>query len=779
MQDLIGRTLGHYRIVEKIGAGGMGEVYQAHDERLDRDVAIKVLPEAVAQDADRLARFEREAKVVARLSHPNILEIFDFGREGEVTYAVTELLEGETLRERLEAGGLGWPKSTEIGAAIADGLAAAHTASIVHRDLKPSNIFIGFDGRVKVLDFGLARTLETADAGESHSPTVSRYTDPGSVLGTVGYMSPEQVRGEPVDHRSDIFSLGCVLYEMVCGRRAFSRDTAAETMTAILREEPSDLRSLAVELPPALTSLVSRCLEKRQEARFQSGQDLAFALRSALQDGSGPIADATSEEKSIVVLPFDNLSPDPDQEYFTDGLTEEVISDLAKVRSLRVISRTSAMQLKGTEMDLRTIGRELNVRYVLEGSVRRAGDALRITAQIIDAATDTHLWAEKYNGSLDDVFDIQEKVSRSIVDALEVELSPQENRRISGRPIENIQAYELSLRSKADIYSFTEPGIRRAVRDLEGGLKVYGENAELFFLLGDAYLYCLEFGIDVDGGALPKAEECAESVMRLRADSWHGHYLLGRIERFHGHGLDGLRHFERAFAIEPDSPDILAWLTIGYAWQAGRSALAVRTAEKLFQIDPLATISHFMLAVARWLNGDLDRAIDSFEKVSEMEPDNSLSRMWTVFILLWKGEFGQAFEFINEITRQQQPDSISSWASELLLFTKYAFENKPEKAFKALSDSSKDFLWNDPDVAWVVAGICSVMDEREEALRWLERAIDHGSINYPLFAEDDPFYENLRGDKRFQRLMDRIKPEWERFQVGIDVSGLPPVSDER
>ncbi len=239
MQDLIGTTLGHYRIVEKIGEGGKGEVYRAHDERLDRDVAVKVLHEAVAQDADRLARFEREEKAVAKLAHPNILDIHDFGTDQGVTYAVTELLKGDTLRERLEVGALGWRKAADTGAAIAEGLAAAHGAGIIHRDLKPDNIFTTSDGRVKILDFGLARDVEAAAPDETHSPTVSRYTDPGAVMRTAGYMSPEQVRGEPADQRSDIFALGSVLYEMASGLRAFARETAAETMTAILREEPS------------------------------------------------------------------------------------------------------------------------------------------------------------------------------------------------------------------------------------------------------------------------------------------------------------------------------------------------------------------------------------------------------------------------------------------------------------------------------------------------------------------------------------------------------------
>ncbi len=285
MQDLIGRTLGHYRIVEKIGEGGMGEVYRAHDERLDRDVAIKVMHQKVAQDAERLARFEREANAVAKLAHPNVLEIWDFGTEDGVTYAVTELLEGQNLRARIPTSGLPWQKVVEIGAAIADGLAAAHGKGIVHRDLKPENVFVTSDGRVQVLDFGLARVLQEV-APEAETATLTPAgTVTGTIMGTVGYMAPEQVKGRPADHRSDVFALGCVLYEMVSGRRPFEGDTTVETMAAILKEEPPQLSSTGATLPSDFERTIHRCLEKSPDARFQSASDLAFGLRSI---GTGP-----------------------------------------------------------------------------------------------------------------------------------------------------------------------------------------------------------------------------------------------------------------------------------------------------------------------------------------------------------------------------------------------------------------------------------------------------------------------------------------------------------
>jgi len=771
---MIGTTLSHYRIVEKIGEGGMGEVYRAHDERLDRDVAVKVLPEAVAQDADRLARFEREAKAVARLSHPNILEIFDFGREGEVTYAVTELLDGETLRERLEAGGLGWPKATEIGAAIADGLAAAHQAGIVHRDLKPSNIFMTFDGRVKVLDFGLARTLEMPDAGESHSPTVSRYTDPGSVLGTVGYMSPEQVRGEPADHRSDIFSLGCVLYEMVCGRRAFLRDTAVETMNAILKEEPSDLRSLVVELPPTLTNNICRCLEKLPKSRFQSGQDLAFALRSVLQDNSGPIAHATEDEKSIVVLPFDNLSPDPDQEYFSDGLTEEIISDLAKVRSLRVISRTSAMQLKGTDKDLRTIGRELNVRYVLEGSVRRAGNALRITAQLIDAATDTHLWAEKFTGTLDDVFDIQERCSRGIVEALKLRLTPAEDEKLAERPLANPQAYELYKKAQYVMWRGDVVGLDSAERHLERGLEIIGENAVIYRGLCQVYHMYLDYGLRTDEATLQKADEYARAVLRLDPGSADGHHLFGVLERFRGTIANALTHLRRAVAINPSDDMTLFWLAWMLALQAGKPSAAEPLVERLIGIDPLTPINYYPRAWVQMARQQLPEAIETLEVLLRAEPAQAWPKFHLALFLAWLGRTDEALDHFEDLREGRTYGNVVNTVSALAM---HALKGDEERALAVMTSEVEQHCWNDPELPWLLAGHYALLDRKDEALHWLERAIERGWINYPLFAGQDPFFENIRGDERFQRLMDRIKPEWERFQVGIDLSGFPPVDD--
>lgn len=439
MGDLSGRILGHYRVVEKIGAGGMGEVYRARDERLDRDIAIKVLPEAVANDPERLRRFEREAKAVARLSHPSILEIFDFESEGETTFAVTELLEGVTLREqlRMTGGPLPWKQCREIGVAVAEGLGAAHGKGVVHRDIKPTNIFLCSDGRVKILDFGLAATRELLDAEAETGSLEVPLTREGSVMGTVGYMAPEQVRGEPADARSDIFALGCVLYEMLSGRRAFQRHTSAEIMTAILREDPEPLADAGIGIDPGVESTVLRCLDKNPQRRFQSASDLAFALKQ----GSGPVrthatpgkrpssrlywisivlailvigalavafvltqgkrpAEATElDPKKVVIAEFENRTGDPSLDALGLLVSEAIAEGASGIGDFTVVSAPNSINSRigqgdsePGERSLRDVARASGASIAVSGAYYLLGQDLRFQARLIDAATDAVLF---------------------------------------------------------------------------------------------------------------------------------------------------------------------------------------------------------------------------------------------------------------------------------------------------------------------------------------------------------------------------------------------------
>jgi RNA polymerase sigma-70 factor (ECF subfamily) len=442
-----GMILGRYEILAPLGAGGMGEVYRARDARLDRDVAVKVLPEQLANSAEALARFEREARALASVSHPNLLAIFDVGKEQSVCFAVMELLVGETLLERLRRGALPLADVLKMGTATAEGLAAAHAHGVIHRDLKPANIFLCANGQVKILDFGLARFAGPTTLGA----TVDYLTEAGRIMGTVGYMSPEQARGDSPDERGDIFSLGCVLYEMATGRRAFPGASAVEVLAAVLRDQPTDMDPSGARFPPELKQLTARCLAKHPDDRFPSVNEVALALKS-LADGDGPaqaVASGIPTRPCVAVLPLQNFSANRSEtEYIVDGMTEELIAELAKIRTLRVVSRTTVMQFKDSRKPLQQIARELGADAIVEGSVLLAGSSVRITAQLIRADSDEHLWAESYQRDVRDVFALHSEVARAIAQEIKVvlfeEVYRSESRRVLATLIRLLGDFDLA-----------------------------------------------------------------------------------------------------------------------------------------------------------------------------------------------------------------------------------------------------------------------------------------------------------------------------------------------
>jgi serine/threonine protein kinase/tetratricopeptide (TPR) repeat protein len=480
-----GSLLGGYEILTPLGAGGMGEVYRARDPKLRRHVAIKVLPAAFTANADRVARFEREAHAVAALSHPNILAIHDFGTDRGITYAVMELLDGHSLRDAIGAGPMPRWKAIDYATQVAKGLEAAHARGIVHRDLKPENVFVSTAGHIKILDFGLAanRAPAHADTKDAETATVEGATAAGVVMGTAGYMSPEQVRGEAVDHRSDIFSFGCVVYEMLSGKRAFQGTSSIDTLHAILHSEPRDL-STVTAVPDTLGRIVGRCLEKAPQARFQTASDLVFALSavgaaparspralprsivaiialvllsavaawmvmrpSSNDSATNATAAAALAPRGIAVLPFENLGG-TDQAYFAAGVTEEVTLQLAKISALRVMSRAAVARFKDGAAQLPAMTRELGIGAVLTGSVRHADNRVRVGVQLLAAPSGETMWSEQYDGDVRNVLDVQSTVALSVARALQASLAPQERSRIERPPTQNAEAYELYLKSR-------------------------------------------------------------------------------------------------------------------------------------------------------------------------------------------------------------------------------------------------------------------------------------------------------------------------------------------
>jgi non-specific serine/threonine protein kinase len=469
----------------------------------------------------------------------------------------------------------------------------------------------------------------------------------------------------------------------------------------------------------------------------------------------------TKHEKSIVVLPFRNISPEEGQEYFSDGITDEVISDLSRIRALRVISRSSAMTYKGSTKTVPEIAKELNVRYVLEGSVRKSGDNLRITAQLIEAGRDTHLWSEKYVGSLADVFDIQEKVSRAIVIALEQELAPDEERTMTDRPIQNLRAYESYLMARRDMYQCSKESMERALQSLTHALEIYGESPVLFAAMGLVHLRLYNTGFRTNEETLKKAEQFLRKIIALDPESSHRYHLMGTIERSRGDPQKAVRSLMKAADIDPNDPDTLGWLGNLLSLYMGRPEVGKSHIKRLIEIDPLVAWNYYVASVYYLAKGKMDRALSMIRRAVQMDPGDRNFRFWESWYLASNGRTKEAIDLVNRTTGESPHDRVAL----LSMLWRCALQGEKDKALQALTKPRREILWNDPEGPWLMAGCFALLEAKNEALTWLERAASRGWINYPLFCRIDPFLASIRDEARFQKLMERIKREWENFTV--------------
>jgi serine/threonine protein kinase len=618
MQDLIGRTLGHYRVVEKIGEGGMGEVYRARDERLDRDVAIKVLPDEVAGDTDRLRRFEREAKAVAALSHPNILEIHDFDTEDGVTFAVTELLEGETLREHLQTqrGPLAWRRVQEIGVATTNGIGAAHDKGVVHRDIKPSNIFLCTDGRIKILDFGLAATHEVVDREAETRSIREPLTREGTVMGTVGYMSPEQAAGRTVDNRSDLFSLGTVLYEMLAGRRPFGGDSGAGTLAALLRDDPPPLAGV----DPKVARLVERCLQKDASDRFQSAVELKAAIEASLAPG------ADRERASIAVLPFVNMSGNEEDDYLCEGLAEEIINVLTRIHGLRVIARTSSFAVGRMEVDVREAGARLDVENILEGSVRRVGQRVRITAQLVKTSDGSHLWSERFDRELTDILALEDEIAEAIAERLRVGLKQED--RGQRRPVVNPEAHSLFLEGRHYFARGTPDAMTQAKECFERAIELDPTLAVTYDSLAELYWYLGFFG------GVPPRESFSQGMwhalraLELDDTLAETHALLGLLRKELDYNWPEVdREFRRAHELNRESPVVRLRYAISGLLPHGRIDEAAAEVAAMLQSDPLSLLVRWWVSTMAYLGGRPEKMLDEGRHMVALDPTHFLGHL--------------------------------------------------------------------------------------------------------------------------------------------------------
>jgi eukaryotic-like serine/threonine-protein kinase len=753
VRGMIGNLLSHYRLLEPLGAGGMGEVYRARDERLERDVALKVLPKGSLADEAARARFRNEALALSRLSHPRIGTVHEFGSHEGVDFLVMEYVPGRTLGSRIREGRFGEREAIGLAIQIAEALEEAHECGVVHRDLKPDNIVLTPKGWLKVLDFGLAKLLL---AGGDDAQTTA-LSAPGSLSGTLPYMSPEQLLGRSVDARTDLWALGAVLYEMVTGRRPFTARLMTALSDEIVHKAPDPPRSLAPEVSPALERVILRCLEKDPEQRFADAAAVAADLR-AIASGAAVTAAPRETERagrghieSLAVLPLENLSGDPDQEFFADGMTEELIASLAQIGALRVISRTSVMRYKGARKPLPEIARELNVDAVVEGSVRRAGDRVRITAQLLEAATDRHLWAKSYERDLRDILALQGEVAQAIAQEVQVKLTAPEEAKLRRARVVNPDAYEAYLRGR-HVWN------RRSEDDLRRGIELFNRAVELDPLyplahvgIADSYNLLGYHEVLAPREAFPRAKAAARRALELDDSLGEARISLAYGLHYYDWDWEGA---EREYLKGIERNEGYAQ---GHLWYAnllvstGRFEEAERQMRRALELDPLSLINNLSLCWIHFYSRQFDQAVEECRKTLEMDRTFMVGYWWLGLNLALGGRTDEALRAL------EQAAALSGNAPMILaglaLAQARAGQGETARAAAATLEGLASRRYVSPyDVAFVRAAL----GEGDAAMAGLEKAYEERS-HLMTHLRADPRLDPLRQDPRFADLLRRMK----------------------
>ena len=752
-----GTRLGTYEIVAPLGAGGMGEVYRARDLRLGRQVALKVLPEAMARDADRLARFEREARMVAGLNHPNIVTLFSVEDEGDLHFLIMELVEGQSLANLVTAGGLPLARVVEIGIALADALSAAHEKGVVHRDLKPANVMVARDGRVKVLDFGLAKLRPSVDGDLSRASTeADDVSEVGNVAGTVPYMAPEQVRGESVDARSDVFALGITLYELAAGQRPFTGASSADISSAILRDPPPPLARVRSDLPGDLERIVGRCLEKNPRHRFQTALDVSNELRSvrrALERGAGSGRDSESDKvASIAVLPFVNRSASIDDEYFSDGLADELLNVLAKIRGLRVAARTSAFHFKGKDTTIAEVGRTLNVATVLEGSVRKAGPRVRISVQLVKVSDGYHLWSETYDRTVEDIFAVQDDIAQSVVKELRTTLLGENvdsdasgkvraevSKAARGRGTDP-EAHRLYLLAGHLLDRATREDIAKAIQYAGEAVKLDPDFALAWDLLSRGHSRQADLGYVAAEEGYRHAREAVERALAVEPDLAEGHAEMGWIHMtYRSDWRAAQASFARALELAPRNAMVLR--RAGQLSAAlGRIEEAIAMARQALEQDPLSSATYSSLGSMLLYGDHFQEAEAAFRQALDLAPDRAGIRAVLATLLVSRGRGEEALE---EASRERHRE-YGLWALAIV----HHEMRRDAESDAALQELEKFAEFG----AFQIAEVYAVRGDLDAAFSWLERAHvqrDAGLMTLAYSLRLRP----LHGDPRWRAFM--------------------------